>query len=164
MFLALVTGAGCDDAEDGDSDATTIGLGTAAASQKPSVSTTTGGATPSSVPDDCDDLEELASYNASAPQMDPEMKWGEIQSELVSRSEDAERLYGEAIDSAPNEIVDDLETFREYTEDVLEAVRRSDSMEEFNEAFSGLGAIPQEAVVSIDTVLRERCGFGLSQS
>ena len=93
------------------------------------------------------------------------MKWGgDIQSELVSRSEDAERLYGEAIDSAPNEIVDDLETLRDYTEDVLEAVRRSDSMEEFNEAFSGLGAIPQEAVVNIDTVLRERCGFGLSQS
>ena len=164
MFLALVTGAGCDDAEDADSDATTIGLDTAAPSQKPSVSTTTGGPTPSSVPDDCDDLEELASYNASAPQMDPDMKWEDIQSELVSRSEDAERLYEGAIDAAPNEIVDDLETFREYTEEVLEAVRRSDSMEEFNEAFSGLGAIPQEAVVNIDTVLRERCGFGLSQS
>ena len=155
---------GCDDAGDADSDATTVGVGTAAPAPQPSVSTTTGGATSSGVPDDCDDLEELASYNASAPQMDPDMEWADIQAELVSRSEDAERLYGQAIDGAPNEIVDDLETLRDYTEEVLEAVRGSDSLEEFNEAFTELGAIPQEAVVNIDTILRERCGFGLSQN
>ena len=143
ISLALVTGAACDDTEDAGSDATTIGVDTAAPSQKPPVSTTTGGATPSGVPDDCDDLEELATYNAGAPQMDPDMEWADIQAELVSRSEDAERLYRQAIDAAPNEIVDDLETFRVYTADVLEAVRASDTMEEFSDAFTELGAIPR---------------------
>jgi hypothetical protein len=91
------------------------------------------------------------------------MPWEEVQAELASHSEEAERLYDQAMDGGPEQIADDLQTLRDYTDDVFDAAREAENLDEFVEAYTALGDAPLQAVVNIDTFLQEHCGFGLSE-
>ena len=107
-------------------------------------------------------MEELANYNAEAPPLDPAGDWAAVQEEVVGRGNGAMGLYDDVIDVAPGEVEQQLETLRDYSQEVLDTAEQATSAEEFA---SELGTPPQDvltAATELNDYITEACGFGLT--
>jgi hypothetical protein len=113
----------------------------------------------------CGPMEELASYNAESPDIDVDAPWDELRAELVQLGQEAERLYGDALAVAPDEITEDLQRLSDYSTETLAEAADASSYEEFSaEVVAASGDDIIEATDNVGSFLREHCGFGLSRS
>jgi len=112
----------------------------------------------------CTPMEELADYNAQAPQPDITGDWETVKSDLLASAESARPLYDDAIAEAPEAARGYLETLKDYTDEILVAVEESESAEDFVSAFGAPSQAVLTATEELDTYIQETCGFGLTQS
>lgn len=144
-------------ADSTDAPATTGGSDTTAGGD-------TTGAAPTGNEEFCGPMEELANYNASQPDVDPEADWATLQADILSRSDEGFQLYDDALAVAPEDVAGDLQTLRGVTEEVIAAVEEATTLEEFAAGLDGL--VTEEvstATVNVDTYIQETCGFSLTQ-
>ena len=107
-------------------------------------------------------MEELANFNAEAPPLDPTGEWATVQEEVVSQGNGAMGLYDNVIAVAPAEIEGQLQTLRDYSQEVIDAAEQATSAEDFANA---IGTPPQDVLTAaegVDTYIKEACGFGLT--
>ncbi len=112
----------------------------------------------------CTTADELANYNALAPQLDVTADWETIKGELLVSAESALPLYDDAVASAPEEARSNLETLQDYTDEILVVLEESESVDDFIGAFAAPSPEILTATEELDAYLQETCGFGLTQS
>lgn len=181
--LAGLVGCGGDDAAEDDSTTTPAAAAettegtettestdtTAGTESTDAVETTSSGSDPETEPtgeaaEFCGPMEDLATYNAEAPVPDISGEWSELQDELLASAEEALPLYDDAIAAAPDDVRGNLETLRDYSDEVLGALEDSSSFEDF---FGVIGTPSSEvtsAVEELNTYISENCGFELTES
>lgn len=189
--LAGLVGCGGDDASEDDStttpaaaavDETTEGTETsevtettestdttASIESTDAVETTSSGSDPETEPtgeaaEFCGPMEDLATYNAEAPVPDISGEWSELQDELLASAEEALPLYDDAIAAAPDDVRGNLETLRDYSDEVLGALEDSSSFEDFFGAIGTPSSEVTSAVEELNTYISENCGFELTES
>ncbi|CAN5654215.1 MAG: hypothetical protein ACR2HP_15385 [Ilumatobacteraceae bacterium] len=123
-----------------------------------------GSAPSGEVAEFCGPMEDLANYNAEAPVPDISGDWSELQDELLASAEEALPLYDDAIAAAPDEVRGNLETLRDYSDEVLGALGESTSFEDFFGAIGTPSSEVTSAVQELDTYISENCGFELTES
>jgi hypothetical protein len=110
----------------------------------------------------CEPMDELANYNANTPAPDVTGDWDDLKDELLASAEDALPLYDDAIAVAPDEARDDLETLRDYSDELLGAIQESSSFEDF---FAAVGTPPDEVLTAaqdLNAYIAEECGIELT--
>ncbi len=107
-------------------------------------------------------MEELANFNAEAPALDASADWATVQEEVVNRGNGAMGLYDNVIAVAPEEAVGQLETLRDYSQEVIDIAAEATSPEDFS---TQLGTPPEEvltAATELNDYITEACGFELT--
>ncbi|MGI9051070.1 MAG: hypothetical protein ACR2HQ_00185 [Ilumatobacteraceae bacterium] len=170
LLLPLLAGlVACGGGDDSGSGSATTAAATTEAPARDTAAGTTLADTASETVDAggeefCATAEELANYNAEAPQLDVTADWETIKGELLASAESALPLYHDAIASAPDEAQGNLETLQAYTDEILVGLEESESVDEFISAFSAPSQEILTATAELDEYLQENCGFGLTHS
>jgi hypothetical protein len=149
-----------------DTESSDDGAATTVAGDATSPSDSTGSSTPGSVNEEfaafCEPMEELANFNADAPTPDPGGSFEELQEQLLSVQDDADGLYGAAIENAPAEIADDLQRLADYTEETFDAIAEASSADEVFEFLTDTPEEVLEATTNLNAFIKENCGFELT--
>jgi hypothetical protein len=156
--IVLLAAACGDDDDAAPSDGSTAT--TSAETTNDSASTTPTPATASA--EFCGPMEELANFNAESPALDPTGDWAAVQEELVNRGNGAMGLYDDVIAVAPDEATSQLETLRDYSQEVIDTAAEATSAEDFA---TQLGTPPSEvltAATELNDYIAAACGFELT--
>lgn len=94
---------------------------------------------------------------------DPDLmgSWESAQEQIADGKDDVLAAYDEAADAAPEDLQEDLQTVRDYSDEVFEAIANADSLEDLGTA---IAVQPQDVVDAsnrIETYVQDTCGFGL---
>ncbi len=150
----LLACSGDDDGSSGTDASTTSAAGsdeTTAGSAADEPAATAGG------DDFCDRMEAIREI----PDPDLTGSWESAQEQIAAAKDEVLAAYDEAAAAAPEDLQEDLQTVRDFSDEVFEAIANSDSLEDLGTA---IAVQPQDVVDAssrIEAYVQETCGFGL---
>ncbi len=154
LLGGLLACSGDDDEPSGGDASTTAAAGadeTIAGSAASDPASTAGG------DDFCGRMEAIRDI----PDPDLTGSWESAQEQIAAGKDEALAAYDEAADAAPEDLQEDLQTVRDFSDEVFEAIANADSLEDLGTA---IAVQPQEVVDAsnrIETYVQDTCGFGL---
>ena len=95
------------------------------------------------------------------PAPDLEGSWESAQEQIAAGKDEALAAYDEATAAAPEDLQEDLQTVRDYSDEVFEAIANSDSIEDLGTAIAVQPPDVDDASSRIEAYLQEECDFGL---
>ena len=107
-------------------------------------------------------MEELANFNAEAPRLDASTDWATVQEEVVNQGNGAMGLYDDVIAVAPEEAVGQLETLRDYSQEVIDIGRGSHVGRRLLDAARHPAGEVLTAATELNDYITEACGFELT--
>ena len=150
----LLACSGDDDGNSGADASTTSAAGsdeTSAGSAADEPAATAGG------DDFCDRMEAIREI----PDPDLTGSWESAQEQIAAGKDEVLTAYDEAAAAAPEDLQEDLQTVRDFSDEVFEAIANSDSLEDLGTA---IAVQPQDVIDAssrIEAYVQETCGFGL---